>query len=721
MRKTALAIPILTLLMITAILLNASIFRDIIVFFYLSFIPGFVLLKILKLKEISFLGIVLLSLGLSVAVTMSLGFLVNELYDILGFLQPLSIIPLTTAVSAFTLMMFFAGYRHDLSGNFASSEGTNGETKRVLAVSIILVLLPFLGIVGALFVNVSIMLLLCVMIASLCVISVGSNKLVSSKFFPLLIFSISIAILLLNVLLSKRIIGDDANIEYYVFRLTQINQHWGPLNAAANSYLALSYNSMLSITLLPEVYSVLMNLQGEIIFKILYPFIFSLVPVTLYGIYEKQTGKLIGFLSALFFVFSLNAFFGELTTVNRQIVGEFFLTLIIFVWLEKSIPTKTKRLLVIIFGAALAVSHYSITYLFLAFISIIFIISKIKPKFDQTFNVATVLSLFGITFLWYTFSSGQLLSSLIRTIQLTLTELTTGLVRHAAGSAASMAGLPQVFTAASWINLALSGMANFFIVIGLFVIIARTRLTGFSKQYKVLSIIAGIALAVALAAPSIAAILNFTRFYAITLLFLSPCFVIGGKFLFENSASAVMRIGHFFKRKNGSKSTNTKVVLLLVAVLLSAYFLSQSGFVNYVTDGGIHSATLDFYRMKASNNPQIEIQFYAAYIPDQDALSSVWLSSEDVNASSFVYADTLSMDHVLSSCALIPSNRLLPLSNTAIQGQSFIYLSSLNVVDGIISNGTGFFNSSEIQGFQNISNQVYSNGNSDIWQVNSFG
>jgi hypothetical protein len=162
-------------------------------------------------------------------------------------------------------------------------------------------------------------------------------------------------------------------------------------------------------------------------------------------------------------------------------------------------------------------------------------------------------------------------------------------------------------------------------------------------------------------------------------------------------------------------------VLLLVAVLLSAYFLSQSGFVNYVTDGGIHSATLDFYRMKASNNPQIEIQFYVAYIPNQDALSSVWLSSEDVNASSFVYADTLSMDHVLSSCALIPSNRLLPLSNTAIQGQSFIYLSSLNVVDGIISNGTGFFNSSEIQGFQNISNQVYSNGNSDIWQVNSFG
>lgn len=717
-KKTAMTIPILTFLMIAAILLNIGVFRSIILFVYLSFVPGFVLLKIFKLREIGYLSTVLLSLGLSIFVSMLLGFLVNGLYYILGLSQPLSTIPLTAAVSAFTLIVFFLGYKGDLSANFVSSRGTNGKTKSILTISIVLAILPILGIVGAIYVNISIMLLLCAIIAVLCILSIASNKLVPSNFFPLLIFSISLALLLLTVLLSKRTIGDDANLEYYVFRLTQINGHWGPLNDAVNSSLARSYNSMLSISLLPEVYSVLMNLQGEIVFKILYPFIFSLVPVILYGIYEKQTGKLIGFLSTLFFVFTLNAFFGELTGVNRQIVGEFFLMLSIFVWLHGSIPNQKKRLLVIIFGAALAVSHYSIAYIFLAVISIIFIISKIKPKFDETFNFATVLSLLVITFLWYTFISGQLVSHLIYTIQLTFAELITGIIRAQSGTAASMASLPQVITAATWVNLTMSSIANFFIVIGLFVIIVRTKRTGVSLKYKALSIMAGIILAVALFAPSIAATLNFTRFYAITLLFLSPCFVIGGKFLFENIASALMKIGQLYRKKSYSRSTSTKVVLLLIAVLLTTYFLSQSGFINYVSEGAIHSATFDFYRMKTSNDPQIKIQFYAVYIPEQDVFSAVWLSRY-ANASSFVYADYTSGPRVLTSYALIPNNRVVPLSDTAIPMQSgFIYLSRLNVMDGIISNGPGvFFNSSEILYSLESSNQLYSNGNSDIWHV----
>lgn len=116
------------------------------------------------------------------------------------------------------------------------------------------------------------------------------------------------AILLLSLLLSKHIIGDDASLEYYLFRVTQIGGYWGPVNAVTNSWTALTFDSMLSITLLPNVYSVLMNLQGEMVFKVLYSFILSLVPLVLYGIFEKQSGRLIGFLSTLFFVFSSSAF-----------------------------------------------------------------------------------------------------------------------------------------------------------------------------------------------------------------------------------------------------------------------------------------------------------------------------------------------------------------------------------------------------------------------------
>jgi uncharacterized membrane protein len=704
--------------MTAVILLNIAVARDIVVFIFLSFVPGFVILKTFKLKEINLLNILLLSVGLSIASSMFVGLLVNELYVILGLSEPSSVIPLTVAMSAFTLIIFFIGNRNDLSVDFVSL-GIVRETKSHLPLTLVLILLPLLGIAGALYVNVPIMLLMCVIIAVLCVLAVASNKLVPSRFFPFLVFSISMAILFLTLLLSKRIIGDDASLEYYLFRVTQIRGYWGPVNAVTNSWTALTFNSMLSVTLLPNVYSVLMNLQGEMVFKVLYSFILSLIPLVLFGIYEKQSGRLIGFLSTLFFVFTLDAFFGELTTVNRQIIGEFFLVLSILVWLDETMPLTKRRFLLVIFGAALVVSHYSLTYIYLTFVALVVIISSIKPKFDETFNAFTILSLFGIAFSWYAFSSSSLMDLFVRTIQTTLAELTTPISRQV-GGAAVIYGLPQVFTVASWINLALSGTATLFLIIGVLVVIFTSRRQGFSK-YRVLMIASGMGLFVALAAPRIAAILNFTRFYAIAFLFLSPCFVLGGKAVLEVIKRIWEKITELIKHKSDSKSRHPMVILLLVAVLLSAYFLSQSGFINYVTRGAIHSQTFDFDRMKTSSDPQVEIQFYGIYTPEQDAVSAVWLSKY-ANTSSIVYADLGSSSHVIVSCALMPYNLILPLTNATKPEQgSFIYLGTLNVVKGIIPASTGIFNISEISSPLDRSDLVYSNGNSEIWSTTGSG
>jgi uncharacterized membrane protein len=93
----------MTSLLVAVISLDIPIIRDIVVFAYLSFVPGFVVLKLFKLNEISLLNTFLISVGLSLVVSMFVGVLVNELYLILGFSQPLSIIPLTAAISIFTL------------------------------------------------------------------------------------------------------------------------------------------------------------------------------------------------------------------------------------------------------------------------------------------------------------------------------------------------------------------------------------------------------------------------------------------------------------------------------------------------------------------------------------------------------------------------------------------------------------------------------------------
>jgi len=719
MRKNALAIPVMTLLLVAAILLNIPMFRYTIVFAYLSFVPGFVILKTFKLKELSLLNTFLISVGLSLVASMFVGLLVNELYVILGLSQPLSIIPLTVAMSTFTLIVFFISYRRDLSINFISLDGMLKATRSYLPLTLLLIVLPILSIVSALYMSVPIMIILCLTIALLCVLSVVSDKLIPSKAYPFLIFSISISVLLLNLLSSKYVIGDDANLEYYIFKVNQIREFWGPINPFLNSGAATTYNSMLSVTVLPNVYSALMNLQNDaLLFKVLYSFIFSLVPITLYGIYRAETGKLIGLLSTLFFVFTLSAFFGELIGVNRQIVAEFFLMLFILLWLDKTLPIKEKRILLIIFGISIAVSHYSIAVISVIFVSLVIIISSVKSKFGDVFNAFTVLAIFGATFLWYTFSAGSILILITNTAQTLVTEFTNFQVRGA-GTVSAVYGLPTIFTAASWINLAVSGLVYLLLVIGILsvMLLSRKMEISLSDRFKFIIFFGAIVFAITFVFPAVARTLNFTRFLAISFLFLSPCLAIGG-------LSLLKIIHKIFRKKNRNNiaflNKYAKTTLLLVAVLLSAYFLSQSGFINYVTGGSFHDVRFDYYRMKTSSDPQVQIQFYDAYTPEQDVFSAVWLSKY-ANASSIVYSDELSNRHVLYSEGLVPWGLILPLTNTTIPEQgSYVYLDSLNVVKGITPSTiyTGsleLFNTSEISSSLTESDLIYSNGNSEIW------
>ena len=709
-------IPIMTLLANTAILLNIPILRYVIVFIFLTFIPGFAILRLFKLKETSLLDTFLFSIGLSIAFVMFMGLLVNELYLFLGFSKPLSVAPLTIAISAFTLCVFLFEYKRDLSENLKSKTSFEGKLKDFFPLSIILILLPILSAIGVLYLNVSLILLSEAIIAALCVISVVSGKIVPEKLFPFLIFSISIALICQVLLTSKYILGYDANIEYYVFRLTQINGHWGFLNANVNLLVTLTYNSMLSLTLLPAVYSTLMNAQGDLVFKILYPFIFLLIPLIIYRICEKQLGKLIGLLSALFFVFTSTAFYGvEALDLNRQIVGELFLFLSVFLLIIKTIPVTKRRLLLIIFGAALVVSHYALEYIFLAIVALVFIIARIKPRFDDTLNTVTVLLLFVITFSWYTLTSAPL-EAVIGTFHHVFVNLSTG-AKVTTGTSATVFVVPQVFSAATWINLLLSGIATLFLIIGVLAILLRPKGTGISAQYRAMMIIAAIILAITLIAPSIAQILNYTRFYAITLLFLSPCFVIGGRAILTIIGKAWEKIKQPPKHRSLTKNGNLNRALLLIAIILSAYFLSQVGFVNYVSGGAIHTYNVDFDRMVTSDNAQVKITLYDTYIPQQDVFSATWLSNYKVGSTE-VFSDYLSGSHALISYGLIPNKLLLPLTNKTIPPQgSYIYLGSLNTLNGVITTAAGSFNTSQISPLLDQNSLVYSNGNSEIFYV----
>ncbi len=716
MRRVMTIIPLMTLFVNIAILLDIPIFREIIVFLFLSFIPGIAILRILNLKELSFLDAIVFSVGLSIVSVMFTSLLVNELYLFLGLPHPLSTFPLAVAVSVFTLALFLIGCRHNVPESSEFKINLEGKLKDILPLCIVLFLVPLFSALGALSHTISLVLLSDAIIAALCVVTVIFRRLIPMALFTLIIFSISIALICQVLLASKYVVGVDSNIEYYVFSLTKINGQWG--FADVIGYLqTFTYNSMLSITLLPTVYAVLMKAQSDIVFKILYAFIFLFVPLAAFRTIEIQFGKMIAFFSVLFLVFTNVAFYGEPLGLNREILGLLFFTISVFVLVSNAIPVTKRRWLLILFGTALAVSHYALAYVYLLIVAIVFIYSKVKPRLGEAFDSATVLLIFVITISWFSIGPSSPLVSLANSFRGTIEEFIWGLPARGV-TATTLWALPSVFTVASWINLLFSGIANLFLVVGVLAILMKIKGQGIIGYYKVIMILAAIIVLVAFISPQFAGDFNFSRFYGVSMLILSPSFVFGGQVLMKMVGKAWTKVSPSLKNRILSKNKKIDIVFLLIATILSGYFLSQVGFVNYVTNGAVHTYNTDFDKMKTSNDIGAKLFFYGWFNQEPDVLSASWLSGHRAENAE-IFADDISGDHALVSYGLIPLGTTLPITNMKNPSQgSYLFLGSLNVVNGVMyTYALGPFNMSEVSSFLGNNSLVYSNGNSEIFSV----
>ena len=258
MKKTLIILIALTFLMLVAIFLNIPVLREITAFIYLSFVPGFLILRILNFGKMNIVVILLFSVGLSLSFLMAIGLLINETY-LFGISQPLSTIPLTLGVSLSTTVLLLVCYRRNLLNDYISLNA-NLKVTGAFFFRIVIVVLPILlAAVGALFLNIPVLLLSIALIAALYVLGVFSKKLFPSELYPLLIFSVSLALLFSVVFASKYILGFDANLEFYVFKTTQIHARWGFIDPVVNTVPNVNYNAMLSITILPTIYASLMN------------------------------------------------------------------------------------------------------------------------------------------------------------------------------------------------------------------------------------------------------------------------------------------------------------------------------------------------------------------------------------------------------------------------------------------------------------------------------
>ena len=691
-----------------AIIFGTTVLRQVIGLLYLTFVPGLIILKTLRL-ETKRLDTVLFSAGLSIAFLMFIGLVMSAVFPLLGVTEPLRLVPLVVVTSVVTLTLVFFGCRKDWTTHdhifFRWS-----ESRGVILRSMFLLILPIMAIVGTLRNDTLLLLLMLIAIAVLYALSV-STKVVPPKVYVMMIFAVSTALLFHIALLSGSFIGWDVHFENYVFRVTEIKGYWSPPFVGVDNIIA-RFESVLSITILPAIYSPILNLEGEAVFKILYPLIYCLVPIVLYRVYETQMNKLAALLSVLFFISSPTSFYGpEPLSLARQMIGELFLVLSLLVLVENKIAIQKRRILFWIFGAALVVSHYALSYFYIFLLVFAFVVMR-KWRSRELLSATMILLLFATTFSWYIYVSEAPLIKLSNDVQRMFQNFFTDLLRIESRSPVLTPLTSQPTSLVSLVHRLVFYAENSFIIIGIAVLVFRRKKSEFNPVYRRMSIGSMIILLMCLGIPYLAASFQLTRFYAITMVFLAPFFVVGGETVF-NLAKKMMALAAGTSQKLRTPSFRN-IALQAVSIVLIASFLFNVGVIDHLTLNYPESLPLDKDRRKMSADVNMRLTLYDIFVPDEDIGSATWFSSYTTNTS-LIYADETSRFHVLASYGLIDLERSYPLlSYPPANIISYAYLSSANAIEGPNLSLTPF----NVSGFASIlgtTNKIYSNGGSDIY------
>ncbi|NQE53662.1 hypothetical protein C5S29_08720, partial [ANME-1 cluster archaeon GoMg3.2] len=203
--------------------LQIPIVRQLIGFIYLSFVPGIIILRILKLHKLGNIETLLYAVGLSLATLMFTGFFMNMIYPFFGISGPISLLPLIITISAVVLVLCVLCYVRDK--DFVDPSFIDiGEI--VSPPVLFLCLIPFLAIFGTYLMNFhhnNILLMLMIVVIAFIALMIGFDKFIPKNLYPLAVFVIAISLLYHRSLISMYLTGWDIQVEYYFHKWVMVN------------------------------------------------------------------------------------------------------------------------------------------------------------------------------------------------------------------------------------------------------------------------------------------------------------------------------------------------------------------------------------------------------------------------------------------------------------------------------------------------------------------
>ena len=479
------------------------------------------------------------------------------------------------------------------------------------------VILPCLGVLGGYFINHILLLIVYVIVGlTVFVAHFRMRETFADWFFPIFLVSIDFCLLMSGALIPAYIPHSDMLGEFTLYLQTLQTGFW-------QSQTSLLYNSALSVTILPLVVSKVSSIDGSIVFRVIYPCVFAIVPLVLYRIYRKILSPTTSFISVFVFLSFPSSYF-EMLSLGRQMIGELIMVLLLWIILTPRFrKSRAGAILVVLLTLGLAISHYSLAMIYLGVITFSYILSRAFTKFSNAANTNLLVLSIVTTAAWFLLAAGGIVLhtaiSMSTVIFSSLADFFSPASRP--GELYSALGTSEVnYSFLHLTNRGIQYLVLLCIVIG-FVVYARRKNTQFGKEAMIPMMTAAMFLLLgAVALPFVGSTLKITRIYSISLLFLSPCFIFGA-----NSITSVL--SRVWVRVTRNR-VRIKIRWVVPAAILFVYLIFSSGWVWAVTSDTPTSLVLDLRHMADyTKDPTVQLEYYGYYIQSQDAAAGAWIKS----------------------------------------------------------------------------------------------
>ncbi|XRP97071.1 DUF2206 domain-containing protein [Methanocaldococcus sp. 16A] len=661
-------ISLLGLFALNKLGMDTPIIRPLIGFIYLSFVPGYLLLRILRLHNLSSIESFLYALGLSLFIDMFVGFLMNMFYPILGITdKPISEIPIVLTMAGVVFLLYIIAYLRDK--DYDNPDFI--DLKDILNPQVLfLSLIPFMAIFGTYLVNYyhnNILLMIMIVVIALVALVIGFTNWIDEKYYPYAIWVMAIALIFHVSLFTNYIPVQDVYGEFYIANSVIGNHIW-------NYNLSSSYNSVLSDTLLPSFLYYICKISLNWTYKIIFPLLASFLPIGLYSIYSKHLSKKSAFLASYLFII-IQPFYILIPFLTKQLTAEIFLLLILMLFSSKLYKSK-KIILFVIFAMSLIVSHYGTSYLvmFMFLFTVVFLkifeAMKKEEMKNQISNGIVAFTLIYVVFTlgWYIYISNSVsFASLVgigKTIAHTIfTEFLNP--EYSRGAYTLTKQLPLLGQLLKYMYLIISGLIFVGYLKTLFDILKSK--SNFSPIYLAFSTYWIGILGAAVAVPFFA-VMNPYRLYHLAFFTLAPFSIVGTIFVFN------------LIKKIRIITINYNEVLKILTVFFVIFMLLNTEFISEIVKQPPYSRYLS--ENTILNQKQINInetgKLYSGIMTTYDVLGAKWIS-EHGKKNNFIYSGSWAFGNApLHAYGGIPLYRVKDITLTPVNG-SYIFFMELLV------------------------------------------